>query len=162
MLWKYARGIMIWMYHFNPISECELFENMETQYLYYKSDKRYKTEEKRHVYWYQVNYIELKKKEDNVFKKGVLLNKCSLPIKQGNCIVPEGVTSIGKYCFEQHSLLTSIQLPSTLISIGECAFYETNISTVIIPEEVTEYECKVPLFIKNILKKKGIECPNCY
>ena len=149
----------------------------------------------------------MKRIEDSVFKKGVLLNKCSLSIKQGNCIVPEGVTSIGKYCFEQHSLLTSIQLastlksigdkafsytnlstitipegvtsiggwcfcgcssmseaklPSTLVSIGGSAFEDTNISTIIIPEGVTKYECTVPLFIKNVLKKKGIECPNYY
>ena len=44
--------------------------------------------------------------------------------------------------------MTSIQLPSSLISIGECAFRNTNISTITIPEGVTSirnscfYECR--------------------
>ena len=31
---------LVQMYHFNPISECELFENMETQHLYGSEDKK--------------------------------------------------------------------------------------------------------------------------
>ena len=78
------------IYHFNPISDCSLFENMETQYLYNIYD------EKR-----------------------------------------EGVASIGYECFYECSSLTNIELPSTLMSIGEKAFSNTNISTITIPEGVT-------------------------
>ena len=51
------------MYHFNPISDISLFENMETQYLYNEKDNRYRKEFKRHVYWYEVKYRLVKKTE---------------------------------------------------------------------------------------------------
>ena len=53
------------MYHFNPISDFELFENMETQYLYNKGD--YKKEGMhQYVYLYQVDYEVFKKRERNI------------------------------------------------------------------------------------------------
>ena len=52
------------MYHFNPIPETSLFENMETQYLYDEKDKL-KEGIKRHVYLYQVDYEVAKNKHDN-------------------------------------------------------------------------------------------------
>ena len=39
------------MYHFNPISEYELFENMQTQYLNGPEDKK-KSRMHQYVYWY--------------------------------------------------------------------------------------------------------------
>ena len=39
------------MYHFNPISECELFKKMETQHLYGPEDKK-KSRMHQYVYWY--------------------------------------------------------------------------------------------------------------
>ena len=47
------------------------------------------------------------------------------------------MTSIGDYCFSYNESLTSIQLPSSLISIGYFAFRYTNISTITIPDGVT-------------------------
>ena len=49
------------MYHFNPISDCELFENMESQFIY---DENYFKKEGMHqyVYWYQLDR-ELEKNE---------------------------------------------------------------------------------------------------
>ena len=47
------------------------------------------------------------------------------------------MTSIGEQCFYECSSLTSVELPSSLINIGESAFYYTNISTITIPEGVT-------------------------
>ena len=46
---------LVKMYHFNPINECELFENMESQYLYSEGDKK-KEEMYQYVYWYEVDY----------------------------------------------------------------------------------------------------------
>ena len=48
--------------------------------------------------------------------------KIKINIKCGNCIIPEGVTSIGNETFNNCKLLTNISLPSTLINIGDYAF----------------------------------------
>ena len=45
---------LVRMYHFNPISECKLFENMETQYLYGCKDKKIPRMH-QYVYWYHTN-----------------------------------------------------------------------------------------------------------
>ena len=44
---------LVSMYYFNPISDCSLFENMESQYLYEKEDIK-RTEMYQYVYWYEV------------------------------------------------------------------------------------------------------------
>ena len=50
--------------------------------------------------------------------------------------IPEGVKYIGDYAFEDCSL-SSVQLPSSIISIGICAFYGCNsLATLIIPPGV--------------------------
>ena len=58
--------------------------------------------------------------------------------------------------------MKSIILPSTLQRIECNAFHNINIEDVSIDREVTSFECEVPLFIKEIFQRKGIECPNCY
>ena len=55
------------MYHFNPISECELFENMETQHLYTKEDKK-----KEEIHQYVFCYNPERKLEENETIKGPL------------------------------------------------------------------------------------------
>ena len=55
------------MYHFNPISEWELFENMETQYLYDRSVIN-KENMIQYVYWYKVN----RKLEENEVMKTIV------------------------------------------------------------------------------------------
>ena len=42
---------LVSMYHFNPINECELFENMQTQHLYGPEDKKTPGMH-QYVYWY--------------------------------------------------------------------------------------------------------------
>ena len=175
---------LVSMYHFNPIEDCSLFENMESQYFYSKpKDKSWlttimgyfgygdkKSGMHQYVYLYPVDYEMFKSKKENEIFKIVELNRKEtdykkeypLLIENGNCVVPEGVTSIGNCCFLWCTSLTSIQLPSSLIIIVDGAFRETNISTITIPDGVKKYECEVPLFIRNILKKKGIECSNYY
>ena len=46
-----------------------------------------------------------------------------LEIQISTITIPEGVTSIGNNCFGGCSSLTSVQLPSSLLSIGDGAFY---------------------------------------
>ena len=108
---------LVKMYHFNPISECSLFENMETQHLYTKEDKKVGGMYE-YIYWYEVVYEVFKNKEDNELFKKVELNKYDfdstegkLLVENGNFIVPEVVTSIGDECFKGCLTLTSIQLP---------------------------------------------------
>ena len=165
---KYQEIVL--MYHFNPINDCRLFENMETQYIYRHEDRRNKKKGMyQYIYLYTQEYCKLKKKQSNEVYKRIKLTKNCInneqgvkKNKKGEYNICEGVTSIGYNCFNGCSSLTSVQLPSTLISIGDIAFWFTNISTITIPEGVTKFECRVPEFIKNMLKKKGIECPNSY
>ena len=109
------------MYHFNPISDCSLFENMETQHLYQSTDK-WRKGMIQYVYWYDVDYEEYKNKAEVTVFKRIVLNKQSLKVINGKCIISEGVTSIGNGWFSGCMSLTSVQLPSTLLKIGDEAF----------------------------------------
>ena len=60
------------MHKFNPISDTSLFENIQTQHFYNNEDIK-KDRLYQYIYWFK-DY-ELKKKKDNeIFKKGVELN----------------------------------------------------------------------------------------
>ena len=53
-------------------------------------------------------------------------------------VLPEGLTNIGKFAFNQCSSLNSITIPSTVTEIGEKAFYACDdLTEVVIPEAVT-------------------------
>ena len=65
---------LVSMYHFNPISECELFENMETQYMYNENDIR-KEGMHQYVYLYQADYEVFKNRKENEIFKKVELNR---------------------------------------------------------------------------------------
>ena len=41
----------------------------------------------------------------------------------GDYVIPEGVTSIGDYAFQDYTSLTSIEIPDGVTSIGQEAFY---------------------------------------
>lgn len=51
--------------------------------------------------------------------------------------IPEGVETIGSYCFANDMMLNEIKLPSTLKKIGNYAFSATSITSIVIPEGVT-------------------------
>jgi hypothetical protein len=62
--------------------------------------------------------------------------------------IPEGVTSLGAYCFYYCTSLTSITLPEGVTSLGAyCFYYCTSLTSINIPEGVTSlgagcfYEC---------------------
>ena len=82
------------------------------------------------------------KKKNEIFKR-VELNKNSLPIKNGNCIIPEGVTSIGYRCFYECKSLTNIQLPSSLRSIGDYAFRSYSGDRVPLKQVEVPQNCKI-------------------
>ena len=51
-------------------------------------------------------------------------NKLSIQgVEITNLVIPDGVTSIGNYAFQNCTSLTSVSLPSSLTSIGSDAFY---------------------------------------
>ena len=103
---------------------------------------------RQYIYWNTVNYEMYKmRKENEVFKRVELNFRQSnfdrdypINIENGNCIVPEEITSIGDKYFYQCTSLTNIQFPSTMIKICNCAFYKTNIKSITIPEGVTSTE----------------------
>lgn len=54
-------------------------------------------------------------------------------------IVRNGVTSIGDWLFGRFDSISTVELPTTLISIGESAFYGCcSLQNIVIPEGVTE------------------------
>ena len=56
----------------------------------------------------------------------------------GELIIPDGVTSIGRYAFYGYDRLTSITIPDGVTSIGSSAFEGcTSLATIIIPDNVT-------------------------
>ncbi len=54
--------------------------------------------------------------------------------------IPSGVTTISNMAFASCSSITSINLPSTINSIGNGAFYGTSIASIEIPRSVTNIE----------------------
>ena len=54
-----------------------------------------------------------------------------------NSIIPDYVTSIGDYAFAYCSSLTSITIPAGVTSIGNSAFYSTDLKSIILPDTLT-------------------------
>ena len=66
-------------------------------------------------------------------------------------VVPEGVTRIGKYAFDNCSALTSVTLPNGVTSIGENAFRScSNLTSVSIPSSVTKIESQAFIWCKQL------------
>lgn len=61
------------------------------------------------------------------------------PSGRTSAVIPEGVTEIKDYCFQNNLILTSVTLPNSLEVIGEYAFSECdNLSSITIPNNVTD------------------------
>lgn len=55
-------------------------------------------------------------------------------------VIPDGVTSIGKYAFYACNKLSKISFSNTLVSIGRAAFLFDSLKNVVIPDSVQEIE----------------------
>lgn len=58
---------------------------------------------------------------------------------QVNLVIPEGITKIAKFAFWQDRYIKSIEIPSTIVEIGENAFsnIDGSLNTVVIKEGIT-------------------------
>lgn len=56
----------------------------------------------------------------------------------GEAVIPEEVTSIGKYAFKYGGRITSVVIPNGVTSIGCRAFKDCGIASVVLPESVTK------------------------
>ena len=53
-------------------------------------------------------------------------------------VIKSGVTTIGKYTFQENYRLTSVTIPDSVTTIGDCAFYGCDsLTSVTIPDSVT-------------------------
>ena len=60
---------LVSMYHFNPISEVDLFDNIETQHFYNKNDiKLEKDNLYKYIYWFKDKDLERNKRSNQIFK----------------------------------------------------------------------------------------------
>ena len=84
--------------------------------------------------------------------------------KDANVVIPNGVTSIGKYAFWGCSSLTSVTIPDSVKSIGDSAFWGcSSLESVTIPNSVTSigenafYKCSslTSVTIPNSVKSIG-------
>ena len=98
------------MYHFNPIDNSELFENMETQH-FYNPNTNLKEKEGmcKYIYWY--NDDEIRKKND---RKHVYNERMFLNLGEGKYLVLDNVENISKEHVMNYTDMRSIILPSTL------------------------------------------------
>ena len=79
--------------------------------------------------------------------------------KDTKVIIPEGVVSLGKFCFED-SNVEQIVVPSTVQNIEAVAFLETpNLQSIVVDEKNTTY-CSVDGCLYSKDKTKFICCPN--
>ena len=71
-------------------------------------------------------------------ENGVLLEVTNNDIKNGTFTIPESVTSIGDFSFDNCTSLKSITIPDSVTSIGYSAFLNcTSLESITIPGSVT-------------------------
>ncbi|GAB1223892.1 hypothetical protein ENUP19_0163G0054 [Entamoeba nuttalli] len=133
-------------FHFNPIPlnqySRKLFPNIETFHIYKEEDEIFEYGRIfKYVIWYKVDYSTYleEKKEGNICKNIEYTEEDKK--KYGNTILIE-VSSLGHCCFCGCTSLTTIEIPTSVIEIGNEWFYECTLLTSInIPTSVNEIGC---------------------
>ena len=146
---KNAIAVKIWNNQMN-INEGEIVFNLKPiGYTEYTQKKKNKEISENEIY---TNFSLIKSD----------LTKGTVEVKNGELIVPDVITMIGNGCFRANKELKSVTLPSSLKIIAASAFDNTNIENIKVKglESGDTFNCEVPLFVKNILEKQGIKCPN--
>jgi hypothetical protein len=70
-------------------------------------------------------------------QSNTIVGSSSTPACTGTVTIPEGVTAVDNSAFYLRSGVTSVSLPSTLITIGNSSFRGTSITSINIPINVT-------------------------
>ena len=69
----------------------------------------------------------------------------------GNINLPDGLTKIKKYTFGKFASLTSITIPSSVIEIEEYAFSYSNLTSIVMSENVTSIGLRAFEYCKNLV-----------
>ncbi|KAL7720445.1 hypothetical protein QTN25_002213 [Entamoeba marina] len=127
-----------------PINSLKLFPNIQTQYLYKKSDKIFETEQiVKYELWYHIDYEEYTKYKMRNIKCHYLEYTEKNRKAYGNEI-PDCVIILGKYCFQRCYSFSTINLPSSLKSLGNGCFRGcSTLSFINLPSSLTSlgYGC---------------------
>ena len=95
----------------------------------------------------------------------ILKNECfSNCINLTKIVIPYGVIKIKERCFSGCQNLCDVTLPFSLKEISSLAFIGTDIDNVTMSDtnKTNNFECAVPIFIKTMIEKNGVNCPNYY
>ena len=97
-------------------------------------------------------------------------NPSPLQFPTQKVVIKDGITTVGDYIFMDLTKLTSVEIPNTVTSIGECAFMGTGLTSVTFPNSVTDikwgafYNCEsltsisLPNSVKNIATYAFYRC----
>lgn len=86
-----------------------------------------------------------------IIENNILMKVRGSDIKNGEFVIPNGVTSIGDSAFSSCSELKTITIPDGVTSIGNWAFeYCTGLTSVTIPDSVTSIKRSAFVGCKNI------------
>ncbi|KAL7715541.1 Leucine rich repeat containing protein BspA family protein [Entamoeba marina] len=125
-------------FRYNPISikSLKLFPKIQTQHLYERGDEMIKRKQIiKYEIWYDMDYKEYTQYGNNIMCHSVEYTENNR--EEYGEKIPACVTLISDYCFTNCSLLTSINLPSSLQSLGNHCFYEcSKLSSINLPSSL--------------------------
>ncbi|KAL7723005.1 Leucine rich repeat containing protein BspA family protein [Entamoeba marina] len=151
------------MFHYNPISNCKLFPNIQTQYFYRPFDRKLQIPKVVNVYAYPVTYEEyIKRKcrrskfQSVIITSRTLATSTELPIhcnqipnnfssKRGyqvskiasNLQQFTNLTKIGSHAFYKNYNVRLVNLPTSLRIISNDVFRKCRIQTIFLPPSIT-------------------------
>lgn len=91
---------------------------------------------------------------------GKTLIVCGTKHKNKHCVIPEGVTTISKYAFESCGNIKTLDIPSSVISIDDSAFWDTAMTLYVDKGSYAEqYAAKHQLSYLRYNEKGALETP---